>query len=223
MTLYEELGMSAEQLTQRGLANQSKMSFRNEPYEHVVFVVGDPQEFAEIAHYARAHLGHDPVRHYERYKAVGGLTINWQHYNVTYTMVCLHVNRLAYYNPRELRDFLENAVHEQQHMLTRIERIKNADYRDEDEPRAYSTMYSFGMIMEILRKNWNVHIVAAPAFMVPRMKTLDEVCNIMHATISKSDIYSGVIQQHMARASGLVEMKKDLWRATTYFSGGEDV
>jgi hypothetical protein len=59
--------------------------------------------------------------------------------------------------------------------------------------------------------------------MIPRMKTLDEVCNIMHATISKSDIYSGVIQQHMARASGLVEMKKDLWRATTYFSGGEDV
>jgi len=224
MTPYEELGKTQAELLAHGEAIVNSLFFRNEPYNHYVFIVGDELEFAAIAEYVNAHLnGKDIIRHYHRYRNSAGFTVNWKSMNNVYSIVGMHCRSIHYYHQSSLMEFISTTIHEQQHMLTRIERDTGADHRFEDEPRTYSTAWSFDKIMEILRRNWGVHLVSMPAWMIPRARTLDEVCNLMNAKIPNRDIYSGVMQQYMASHTGVVQHDKEGWRAVTYVSGGQDV
>lgn len=223
MTIYEELGMTPDQLLAEGQRILNSVVFRNEPYEHYVFVIGSAFEFAAIAHYAKANLGHDPMLAYERYMCSAGLTVNWNYLNNTYSMVCVHMDNLKHYAPGTMMSFLGTLVHEQQHMLVRSERVLDADYRDEDEPRTYATASTLQKILMILRANYNVHLVAVPKHMVPRIRVLDEVSNVLGVRVTSVDIYSGVMRQYMEHNTGTVFVSPDGWHATTYISGGEHV
>lgn len=226
MNIYEATGRTPEQLLAYTTRNLKELRFRNEPYEHYVYVVCDTLEFAAIAEYAKTYLNYPGMAdHLQRYQSVGGLTISWTHMNMDHSVICLHASNLHHYNPQELMGFLNTAVHEQQHMLTRAERKTSANYVRQDEPRAYSTGWTLEQILKILRKRWNITLISVPDWMVPRVARLDELCNVVNAMIDPRTIYSGTLRQFMEGRSNLVRFNNDetSWFSTTYLSGGHHV
>lgn len=224
MTVYEELGKTAEQLVAEGREFARKCMFRNEPFMHYVFVVGDEYEFAAITHYVDAYLGGaDSKRVYERYKATAGITINWTAYETTYSVIGVHCKNINHYNIGALHSFLMTTVHEQQHMLSRIERDTGADHRVEDEPRTYATAFTLDHILLILRRNWNINLISVPRGVLPLTRSLGELYYHTGGAIRSDAMFSGALRQHMESTSGVVRHRSDGWRSTTYLSGGKDV
>lgn len=226
MSIYDATGRTREQLLEYGQRHYKEFSFRNEPYHHHVSVVCDVLDFAAMAEYAKVYLGCTEIaNYYDRYITSGGLTINWEHMGIQYSVICLHMNTLSHYNHAELVAFLNTLVHEQQHMLVRVELKTLANYIKEDEPRAYSTGWTLEMIIRILHKRWDLALVSMPVWMVPRVRRLDELCNVVGVKISSNTVYSGTLRQYMEGRSDLVlyNNQEQSWHATSYWSGGERV
>lgn len=224
MNIYQHLGKTAEQLVAEGREFAPKCTFRNEPFLHHVFVVGDESEFAAITHYADEYLGGVNSKDtYARYKATAGITINWTAYGSTYSIIGVHCKNINHYNIGTLHSFLMTTVHEQQHMLSRISRDTGADHRTEDEPHTYATAFTLDRILTILRKNWNINLISVPRGVMPLVRSLGELYYHTNGLIRPNALFSGSLRQHMESASGVVSHRSDGWRSTTYFSGGEDV
>lgn len=200
-------------------------AFFNNPYFQYIVVACNQVAFDAVLYYlshVKKELRGDQLKQFsDQYAFAGGYTLRYYNGQTVVTLLGLHMKEVENYHHGSVNTFLETLSHEIQHLLISYYERFNINPVLEEEPHAYMSGMLMSRILNIVHANYKAGLVQLPDHVYRNVDGLGMVPPYMRPSILT--VLSGVTNQVMSNESGLALYDRGVWKATTFFSGGEHV